>query len=153
MKTCNKCGETKPIREFGIYRHNGVYKHRGTCLQCARDKQRERRKAQPRNVVYIYALVDPRDNQRRYVGQTSMPKTRLNGHVSEARCGYTNDSKVEWITILLSCGLKPTMEILEETTPNLANERERHWFEALTCEGCDLLNIDRSVGAYKYTWR
>ena len=73
--------------------------------------------------IYIYALVDPRDDQVRYVGQTRQPKTRLIGHSNP--CSNKGDGpKQVWIRELLSHNLKPVMKILETLETLGGNYRE-----------------------------
>ena len=36
-------------------------------------------------IAYIYALLDPRDNEVRYIGKTTQPKNRLSGHIRECK--------------------------------------------------------------------
>lgn len=62
-------------------------------------------------IAYIYALIDPRDNEIRYIGKTVSPKYRLSGHISESK-KYTH-YRAMWINSLLKENLKPIMRILK----------------------------------------
>lgn len=93
---------------------------------------------------YIYALLDPDENQIRYIGQTDNIKRRYNNHISSS-LNENSDSydtyKARWIRKLLSLNIKPIIEILEECDSlELSNIRERYHIERLTNEGCKLTN-------------
>ena len=63
----------------------------------------------------IYALVDPRNGEVKYVGKTVFPvRERLGRHIREARQGVVSH-KCNWIRQLLNQGLKPLVLLLEET--------------------------------------
>ena len=62
----------------------------------------------------IYALCDPRTGEVRYVGKTeSAFRTRLNHHIFRARKGEKHHVYC-WIRKLLSEGVRPEMELVEE---------------------------------------
>lgn len=86
---------------------------------------------------YIYALYDPRTNSPRYVGQTSMPKHRMNVHTSDKKHGV---AKREWFAELDTVGLKPVMVILEQVWHSEVDERERYWAQKFISEGHQLTN-------------
>ncbi len=94
-------------------------------------------------LVTIYCLRDPRDQAVRYVGQTNHQKVRQAAHERNEYQG--NWKKFEWGNELLSAGLKPMFEPLEECDFMEANDRERHWSNVMTEQGHKLLN--RPVGA------
>ena len=64
-------------------------------------------------VTYIYALIDPRTGEVRYVGKADDPDLRLAQHIAAARKGEAT-YKGRWIRKLLDLELKPSLEILEE---------------------------------------
>lgn len=111
-----------------------------------------RAKHRNRSRIYIYALADPENDEIRYVGQTSMPKTRLSGHINEAKNGAGNRAKSLWINGLIQRGSKPQIIILEEVLPELANDREEYWFNQLSKQ-YHLLNEVKAVGRYGYGWK
>lgn len=88
--------------------------------------------------TYIYALIDPRNSETRWVGQTNNPARRLGLHLATPD---KNQAKWSWITELKGQGQKPTMQILEEVEDNAANTRERWWIRELGQQGANLLNI------------
>lgn len=79
-------------------------------------------------MIKIYKLIDPRDNTIKYIGKTKQNdiKKRLNGHI---RMSLKNSStkKEKWICSLLSKGLSPIIEIVEECFEYNWEEREIHW--------------------------
>lgn len=95
--------------------------------------------------VYIYALIDPTNNQIRYIGKTVDPYNRLkhhrNPHISD-----TNIHKKNWINSLKSKGLNPEMFILDEIDC-LDNEwiiYEQYWISQVKSWGFNLVNY--SIG-------
>lgn len=92
----------------------------------------------PHKVVYIYALIDPRTNEVRYIGKTTDPKGRLYEHTKKSDLAT---HKAHWINQLRAEGLRPRMEILEETTAAKWEKRERHWIAYGKAQGWRLTNI------------
>lgn len=86
---------------------------------------------------YIYALVDPRTDEIRYVGKSSDPHRRFDEHVK--REGY-NRHKQNWIRQLERLGLAPELVVLEECNGDW-QERERFWIAYGFSEGWPLTNI------------
>lgn len=92
----------------------------------------------PNAVAHVYALIDPRTDEVRYVGQSVYPLQRLHDHLSTA--GY-GGIKNRWLTGLLKEGLRPTLKILEPVyDEDKRLERERYWIDRLREEGHGLLN-------------
>ena len=62
-------------------------------------------------IAYIYALIDPRNNEVRYIGKSVEPIKRLYEH----KCVSKNDNsyKAKWIRKLQKLNLKPQMKILK----------------------------------------
>lgn len=86
---------------------------------------------------FIYALVDPRDVEIRYIGQTIRPKERLQNHCKEkSKCHRSH-----WIQQLRSLGLKPQMHIMEELEESDPwKDREIWWIAYGRAEGWNLTN-------------
>ncbi len=76
----------------------------------------------------IYALVDPRTSQIRYIGQTqNHPEIRLDGHLHKKD---ENREKREWLDALKRLSLKPFVVILDyASSQNDALELEREWIK------------------------
>ena len=88
--------------------------------------------------VSIYALIDPRSDEIRYIGKSVDPDMRYQQHLNESA---VNNGKIAWIEELQNEGHKPLLEILELTTENEWAERERWWIKRGLEFGWNLLNI------------
>jgi hypothetical protein len=62
---------------------------------------------------YIYHLVDPRNSEVFYVGQTVDPGQRLQDHIKSRAAGK---AKVERLDAILSSGLYPVMKTVTAVT-------------------------------------
>lgn len=118
----------------------------------------------------IYALIDPRTHEVRYVGRSVNAERRKKQHIRDARKymeamvspahnwfemplvkpadmdekEYSNIKKLHWIATLLHYGHEPVMVILDvwENTPSLtdAGRLEDAWIAQKKLEGHILLN-------------
>jgi hypothetical protein len=87
----------------------------------------------------VYVLIDPRDNDVRYVGITDNPDRRLEEHLS-GRGG--NIPKRIWIKELCQLGLAPTMQLLETgLSLSAAMERENSLIQHYLNAGKTLVNL------------
>lgn len=86
--------------------------------------------------TFIYALIDPRDQQIRYVGKSDNPEYRLRVHIK--RKVYKVGS---WIKSLEKLGLSPSIEILEEVPFDEWQFWEKFWICLVKSWGFDLKNI------------
>lgn len=67
--------------------------------------------AKQKGIVFIYALVDPRNSEIRYIGKTNNLSRRYAEHVgNHCRLSCTN-----WIKELISLGLAPNIKLLLES--------------------------------------
>lgn len=96
------------------------------------------------STVYIYGLVDPRNNQLRYVGKAKNPKQRLIYHLSVVRNKIKNNKRMtykdNWIKVLLRNNLIPTIRILDICQENEWEEKEIFWIEKELQAGSNLAN-------------
>lgn len=95
-------------------------------------------------MVIIYALIDPRTDEVKYIGQTKNLNARLVDHVCMANKHLEKKDmtpKACWLAELLKLSKQPKIEILETTTIALSNLAERHWIQYYIKNGCNLLNI------------
>lgn len=88
--------------------------------------------------MYIYKLVDPRDQAIRYIGAAADLKNRLGKHIRQRG---TNTAKDEWIDELLSLGMKPLIVELEQATRGDYKSREMFWLGIHAGMGYNLLNV------------
>jgi hypothetical protein len=86
----------------------------------------------------IYALLDPNDNEPRYIGKSKEPETRFKAHC----CGSSNTHSSRWIQSLKRTGLKPKMVIIEDgLSEDQWPEREQFWIAYYREAGANLTNI------------
>jgi len=90
------------------------------------------------NKCFIYVLKNPINNKIRYVGKSRNLKQRFKNHIN--KCRDKNTHKRNWINKLIKDGLKPIMEMIEETNNDNWKEREKYWIKYYTDKGCKLVN-------------
>jgi hypothetical protein len=83
----------------------------------------------------IYALVDPRTNEPKYVGATKNPKQRLTSHKHQS----FNNELANWIEELSEEGYEPEMQVIRVKPIEELRDAEREMLERLADEW-DLLN-------------
>lgn len=86
--------------------------------------------------TFIYILIDPRNNQIRYVGKANNPKKRLEGHLGDKRKTY----KTNWIKNLKSKELRPVIEIIDEVALDEWQFWEQHYISLYKSWGFKLTN-------------
>ncbi len=87
-------------------------------------------------LAYIYALIDPRDNEVRYIGYSHDPKKRLGVHLAEK----AHTKKNQWIRGLKKAGLKPILKIIDEASSAEIANLEIEWIARYKSQGAKLLN-------------
>lgn len=87
--------------------------------------------------VYIYALVDVRNQSIFYVGSTDNPVRRYNQYIKKKP---HNPRLVEIISELKGVGRLPVMKIIDETDIYDRNPVEMYWIRKLYLEGQPLKN-------------
>lgn len=86
----------------------------------------------------VYAVVDPRSDEIRYVGQTK----RLHDRARRHRYGKTHGNVKAWERELISLGLKPIFRVLEDgLAASQIDERECYWIVKGLALGWPLLNL------------
>lgn len=91
--------------------------------------------------VYIYALIDPRNNKIRYIGKTTNKlNIRLSKHVSNTKYGKLSHCQ-NWIKQLLKLNLKPTIDLIEKANISNWREKEIFWIKFFRTKYNDLTNI------------
>lgn len=91
---------------------------------------------------WVYALADPRDGSVRYVGCTLDLKVRMNYHRTAGRLpAHKRTPIADWVADLLSLGMEPRLEVLEETVRGQRRAREHYWLHRYSREGAQLFNV------------
>lgn len=90
-------------------------------------------------MIYIYTLSDPETGVVRYIGKTTNPKDRINGHISESKSGRYNNHRVNWGKSLIDKYLKPKMDIIDEVVGDW-EWLEVYWISQFKTWGFDLTN-------------
>ena len=86
---------------------------------------------------YIYALIDPRTRQIRYVGQTDDLSKRLQQHIMDK----SNTPKTEWIKGLLAANLRPDIiQLAQIEDEDNAHMIEYRWVYFGRKNGWELTN-------------
>lgn len=88
-------------------------------------------------MVAIYALIDPRINECRYVGKTinELP-VRLGKHLGDKR----PSRRRAWLTHLLNAGVKPSIICLEHAPIADQDDAEIFWIAYMKSLGANLVN-------------
>jgi len=87
----------------------------------------------------VYALIDPRSDQMRYIGKALDVEQRDRNHFKQRKCGRS--AKDEWLRELHARGLRADMIVLEECTPGESADREKYWIARARWRGMPLLNM------------
>lgn len=95
------------------------------------------------NPYTIYALIDPRTADIKYVGMSTDPERRLREHFRdrEAPCKYA------WLDELRMLDLSPAILPLELGMPSEqeAREQEKFWIKVISEAGEELFNLPSTV--------
>lgn len=87
----------------------------------------------------VYALLDPRTCDLRYIGMTQDVAARVQKHIREAP--RTHSARGNWLRDLKSNGLQPISIVLDEyATRKQASDGERYWISRAASRGIALLN-------------
>ena len=92
--------------------------------------------------AYLYALVDPRDDEVRYIGISINPAERFRGHINEAKKD-TKTAKRRWIRSLMNQGMLPTFSVIQSGVLTWAQlgQLEIDNIAAFRADGHDLTNM------------
>jgi len=99
----------------------------------------------------VYALVDPRTDQVRYVGKTIRGIERIQEHTQKSSTKREQTHKARWIRQLAAEGFTPTVRLLEvQPTRTRLNEAEVKWIAFGREQGWPLTNLtDGGEGALR----
>lgn len=87
----------------------------------------------------VYALIDPRSHQLRYIGKALKTEQRERNHFNQ--CKYEHSPKGEWMRELRSAGLQPEMIVIDECEPAESANREKYWIARALSRSAPLLNM------------
>jgi hypothetical protein len=94
-------------------------------------------------LAYIYGLIDPRNDEIRYIGKTINPKSRLIGHINESKDVKVVNYRVKWLRKLTKLGLRPEIVFLK-TCPS--NEYEKYETEYIKLYSSNKLTNSDETG-------
>lgn len=92
--------------------------------------------------VWIYALVDPRTLEPRYIGRSVHPEVRYAQHTA----GCTTKGLGDWFGELRKerrAEARPFLMLLDRVKPEWADEAEDWWIQEGKRRGWKLLNVVR----------
>jgi hypothetical protein len=96
-------------------------------------------------VASVYALLDPRTLQIKYVGST---KQQVLMRTSQKK-KYSGELVSEWVEQLYKENLYPITALLEVVDCKVRNEAESKWIRYTLSLGCDLLNTSDPCGDWR----
>ncbi len=86
----------------------------------------------------IYILIDPRNNQVRYVGKSNNPRERFKNHLNKSH--NPKSYKTNWINKLRELNLKPIMQIIDTVPIEDWIFWEMYWISQFKTWGFNLVN-------------
>lgn len=104
-------------------------------------------------MTHIYALIDPRDNQVRYIGKSDAVCRRFKEHQSDIKSA-SNNKKIAWLKKLSKLGLQPRVVIIETISKLVWAETEIEWIRYFRSIGARLTNSTdggEGIEGYKLT--
>lgn len=97
--------------------------------------------------TFIYSLIDPFDNNIKYVGRTSSIERRTRQHYSQNH----NERLHSWLLSLSEKDVKPVVSIIEECdNKQIAIEREAYWIHFYAQQGI-IFNIKAIKNSTQHT--
>ena len=95
-------------------------------------------------IMYIYALIDPRDLEVRYIGKTIDPKNRLRAHIFPHNDAKERNKKMRWTEELKALNLRPIMQVLCVCSSDVSELYEYRYIKLFNYKG-QLLNTARPM--------
>lgn len=90
-------------------------------------------------ICYIYALVNPINDDVRYIGKSVNPSYRYKRHIRYSKTEVSH--KNSWITSLLNQGITPSMIIIDIVELNSFEFWEQHYISLFKSWGFNLTNM------------
>jgi len=99
--------------------------------------------------AWIYALIDPRNSEVKYIGKSINPNMRFKEHIS--KCNKERTKKSNWIKKLISLNTQPNMVLLKEVDDKDVPYWEEYYIKHYKSNGANLLNYDdKGIGTAKF---
>ena len=98
----------------------------------------------------VYALIDPRTSEMRYVGFSRDVLRRVRDHLTLS--DRTNTHRAHWLKSLRDVGLRPEVEVIETVERDAVKDAERFWIAYFRAMGCPLTNLTVG-GDGNYGWQ
>ena len=89
--------------------------------------------------VFIYGLIDPSNNELKYIGKSVNPKNRFRKHLQDSVKKITFKDK--WINKLIKNNQKPELIIIDVVDSNDWVFWEKHYIAYYKYIGCSLTNL------------
>jgi group I intron endonuclease len=90
--------------------------------------------------TFIYELIDPRDDETRYIGKSDDPEKRIDSHLYESNSGSTT-YKNNWIYGLLIENLEPKINVIDKVLFVDWEYWEKWWIALYKSWGIKLTNL------------
>ncbi len=100
--------------------------------------------------TFIYSLSDPITGEIRYIGKANNPKKRILDHIKEGETS-NKSHKISWVKSLISKGLIPIVEIVDEVPKSEWEFWEIYWISQFRAWKFNLTNI--SSGGYNNNYK
>jgi predicted GIY-YIG superfamily endonuclease len=105
---------------------------------------KNKRLCQDQTPYEVYALLDPRNEETRYIGISHNAEKRYQQHLYKYD---KNKHKSIWIAELQAIGLRPVLSIIEQTENKLqAVVHEEYWIHYYLQDGANLTNEGTYLG-------
>lgn len=92
-------------------------------------------------MIFVYGLIDPRDQTIFYVGLTRRGAVEPGGYVRYAHRGSTTQKVRRYLRRLFKLGVKAEWTVLEECLETHLADAERFWIASLRAAGAILMNV------------
>ncbi len=107
------------------------------------------------NHIFIFGLVDPRDDVMFYIGQSKVGKKEPDGYIAGAHRGSTSRKVKRYLRHLYHLGLKAYWVEIESCTLETVDDAEIFWIAFCRATGADITNMtdggQKNATGYRHT--